>query len=210
VKLTIFGATGKTGTCLVDQALALGHQVTAGVRDPARMKVEPHPGLQAITTDVTDAHAIIPLVSKSEVVISAVGPSGKGPTTILRDSTRAIIEAMSSAGVTRLVTISGSMVDDTGDGLLLRYLGKPITRRILKEACADMIAAEQQIHASQLEWTILRPPRLTDKKARGRYRTAIDRNLPRGFTIPRADLATAILKLLDDQAVIRKHVFVAT
>jgi hypothetical protein len=111
---------------------------------------------------------------------------------------------------TRLITISGSMVDDTGDGPLLRYVGKPITRRILKNVCADMRRAEDAIHASHLDWTILRPPRLSDHATTGKWRIAIDRHLPHGFTIPRGDLAACILSLIDDPDSIHKHVFVAT
>jgi putative NADH-flavin reductase len=210
MKLTIFGATGTTGTYLVGQALTAGHQVTAAVRDPAKMEVKAHPGLQVVIADVLDPAAVAPLVSGAEVVFSALGPRGKGPTTILRNSTHAIIQAMETTGATRLVTISGSMIDDTGDGPLLRYLGKPLTRHILKEVCTDMRDAEAQIHASSLDWIIFRPPRLTDKPPAGKYRIAIDRNLPRGFTIPRADLATAMLEHVNDLNVIRTHVFVAT
>jgi NAD(P)H-binding len=90
------------------------------------------------------------------------------------------------------------MVDDTGDGPFFRYVGKPLTRRIFRGAYEDLRGAENEIHRSELDWTIMRPPRLTDKPATGRYRTAIDRNLPRGFTISRADLATAILAILKD------------
>jgi putative NADH-flavin reductase len=210
MRLTVFGATGTTGTCLVGQALTAGHKVTAIARDPARMNVKAHTGLRIVTADVMDPAAIAPLVSGAEVVVSALGPPGKGPTTILRHSTHAIIQAMTTTGASRLVTVSGSMIDDTGDGPLLRYLGKPLTRRILKEVCADMRDAEAQIHASSLDWTIFRPPRLTDKPPAGKYRIAIDRNLPRGFTIPRADLATAMLEHVNDLNVIRTHVFVAT
>ncbi len=102
------------------------------------------------------------------------------------------------------------MVDDTGDGPLLRYVGKPITRRILKNVCADMRRAEDAIHASHLDWTILRPPRLSDHATTGKWRIAIDRHLPHGFTIPRGDLAACILSLIDDPDSIHKHVFVAT
>jgi putative NADH-flavin reductase len=210
MKITIFGATGTTGTYLVGQALTGGHQVTAAVRDPVKMKVKAHPGLQVAIADVMDPASVVPLVAGAEVAYSALGPPGKGPTTILRDSTHSIIQAMATTDATRLVTISGSMIDDTGDGPLLRYLGKPLARRILKEVCTDMRDAEAQIHASSLDWTIFRPPRLTDKPPAGNYRIAINRNLPRGIAIPRADLATAMLEHVNDPNVIRTHVFVAT
>jgi hypothetical protein len=116
---------------------------------------------------------------------------------------------MNTAGATRLITISGSMVDHAGDGPLLRYVGKPITRRILKHVYADMRRAEAEIHDSDLDWTIVRPPRLSDHAATGQWRMAIDRNVPHGFTITRADLAACILRFASDPATIHTHVFVA-
>ena len=53
MKLTILGATGATGTCLTSQALAAGHEVTAVVRDPAR--------LAALKARLRDAVATGPL-----------------------------------------------------------------------------------------------------------------------------------------------------
>jgi putative NADH-flavin reductase len=209
MKLTIFGANGKTGTSLVRQALEAGHEVTAVVRDPARLAVPPHDHLRVVTADVMDPVAIASAVSGADIVVSAVGPHGRAATTILRDSTRSIITAMKKSGASRLMTVSGSMVDDTGDGFFLRHVGKPMTRRIFKGPCVDMRQAEDQIHASTLDWTILRPPRLTDKKGTRKYRTAIDRNLPHGFTLSRTDLATSILALSDDPKSIGKHVFMA-
>jgi hypothetical protein len=79
----------------------------------------------------------------------------------------------------------------------MRYLLKRLARcTFLRRVGADMRAAEVEIHASHLDWTILRPPRLTGKPAAGTYRTTIDRNLPRGYTISRVDLAACVVTLL--------------
>ena len=71
-----------------------------------------------------------------------------------------------------------------------------------------MRRAEEEVRGSGLDWTIMRPPRLTDKPAAGTYRTAIDRNLSREYTISRADLAVCILGLIGDpdtRAQARRH-----
>ena len=210
MRLTVFGATGGTGRCLVEQALAAGHDVTAVVRDPTRLTVPPHARLHAVTADVMDPVAIAPAVDGADAVVSALGPRGTGPTSISEDSTRSIIEAMEKCGARRLVTVSGSIVDDTGCGFLMHRVIKPLARRtFLRNVGADMGRAEHVVHASDLHWTIFRPPRLTDKPASGSYRTAIDRNPPRGVTISRADLAAEILARLDDPATSHKHLFIA-
>jgi putative NADH-flavin reductase len=210
MKLTILGATGATGTLLVRQALAAGHDVTAVVRDPARLTVPAHRQLRTVAADVMDPASISPAVAGADAVISAVGPRGTGPTTVIRDSVRSIIAAMQKTGTRRLLQVSGSVVADEGESPYLRYLLKPVARRtFLRHVCADMRRGEDEIRASDLDWTIFRPPSLTGKAASGTYRTAIDRNLPHGFTISRADLAACMLTLLDDPATVHRHVSIA-
>jgi putative NADH-flavin reductase len=210
MKLTIFGATGTTGTCLVEQALAAGHQVTAVVRDPARLAVPAHQRLRTVTADVMDPASIIPAITGAGAVISAVGPRGTGPTTVIQDSVRSIIQAMQKTGARRLIEVSGSVVADEGESPYMRYLLKPVARRtFLRHVCADMRRGEDEIRATNLDWTIFRPPSLTGKPASGTYRTAIDRNLPHGFTISRADLAACMLTLLDDPSTVHRHISIA-
>jgi putative NADH-flavin reductase len=205
MNITIFGATGGTGTCLVRQAMAAGHRVTAVVRDRGRLAVT---GPDIVIADALDPVAIKPAVAGADAVISAIGPRGSGPTTVSQDSAAAIIEAMQAAGSLRLVTISGSIVTDAGDGAFLRLL-KPLVRATqLRHVCADMRRAEEEVRSSGLDWTIMRPPRLTGRPAAGHYRTAIDRNLRREYTISREDLAACILGLLGDPRTVRKHVTV--
>jgi putative NADH-flavin reductase len=211
MNLTIFGATGATGTYLVEQALAAGHGVTAVVRDPARLAVPAHPLLSVVTADVMDPESIMPAVSGAEAVLTAIGPRGTGPTTVIQDSTRAIVAAMQKSGRRRLLMLSGSIAADEGESPYLRYLIKPLARRtFLRQVCADMRAGESAVRDSGLDWTIVRPPALTSKPASGKYRTAIDRNLPHGFRVSRADLATCLLALVDDPTSVRKHVGIAS
>jgi putative NADH-flavin reductase len=210
MKLTIFGATGATGTSMTEQALAAGHEVTAVVRDAARLGVPAHPRLRVVTADVMDPASIAPALEGADAVISAIGPRGTGPTTVIQDSVRSIIAAMEKTGARRFVQVSGSVVADEGESLYMRYLVKPVARRtFLRDVCADMRAGEQEIRRSDLDWTILRPPALTAKPATGTYRTAIDRGLPHGFQVSRPDLAACMLALLDDSATVHRHVAIA-
>jgi putative NADH-flavin reductase len=211
MRLTIFGATGGTGACLVQQALAADHDVTAVVRDPARLPISPSPRLSVVTADVFDPAAIIPAVTGADAVLTALGPRGTGPTTIHRDSLRSITEAMRTAGTRRLIAVSGTIVADNGDGPLLSLLVKPLARAtFLRHVCADMRDGEAEIRRSDLDWTIVRPPALTDKPATGHYRTATDRNVARGLRVSRADLAACLLAVTSDDGVIRHWVCVAS
>jgi len=210
MKLTIFGATGATGTELARQALDAGHEITAVVRDPGRMSVPVQSRLTVITADVMDPAAIIPAVADADAVITAIAPHGVGRSTLRQDSTHSIMQAMGKAGARRLLFVSGSVVADEGESFYLRYLLKPVARStFLRNVTADFAATEAEIHASDLDWTIFRPPSLNNKPASGAYRTAVDRSVPHCFAISRADLAACMLTALDDPATIGKHIYCA-
>ena len=209
MNITVFGATGGTGTALVEQALAAGHEVTAVVRDPARMKVARHPRLRVVTADVMDPASIAPALAGTDAAVNTVGPHGLGRTTIQQDSVRSILQAMHQVGARRLLHISGSSTVDDGESWYMRFPVKPLARAtFLGNSCTDMRGAESLIRASDMEWTIFRPPALNSKPARG-YRTAIDRNLPHGFSVTRADLAACMVAMLPEPAIVHHHVGVA-
>jgi len=209
MNITVFGATGGTGTALVEQALAAGHEVTAVVRDPARMKVAPHPRLRVVTADVMDPASIAPALAGTDAAVNTVGPHGLGRTTIQQDSVRSILQAMHQVGARRLLHISGSSTVDDGESWYMRFPVKPLARAtFLGNSCTDMRGAESLIRASDMEWTIFRPPALNSKPARG-YRTAIDRNLPHGFSVTRADLAACMVAMLPEPTIVHHHVGVA-
>ena len=209
MNITVFGATGGTGTALVEQALAAGHEVTAVVRDPARMKVARHPRLRVVTADVMNPASIAPALAGTDAAVNTVGPHGLGRTTIQQDSVRSILQAMHQAGARRLLHISGSSTVDDGESWYMRFPVKPLARAtFLGNSCTDMRGAESLIRASDMEWTIFRPPALNSKPARG-YRTAIDRNLPHGFSVTRADLAACMVAMLPEPAIVHHHVGVA-
>src|SRR5271154_4182003 len=153
---------------------------------PGRLALPAHPRLRTVTADVMDPASIAPAIEGADAVISAVGPRGTGPTTVIQDSVHSIIQAMDKTGIRRLLQVSGSIVADEGESPYLRYLIKPVARRtFLRHVCADMRRGEDEIRDSDLDWTIFRPPALNGKAATGTYRTAIDRNLPHGFTVSR-------------------------
>ncbi|MEQ4716615.1 NAD(P)H-binding protein [Nonomuraea sp. B19D2] len=206
MKLTVFGATGATGQHVVEQALAAGCHVTAVVRDLARLPQAGHPRLEPVVADVMGAEAIVESVTGRDAVVSALGPRPGSGESVCADGARAIITAMGTARARRLivVTASGHIVDQ-GDGPASRLVVKPLLRRLLREGFADFARADEVVRTSGLDWTIMRPPRLTDGGRRP-YRTAVDRNVRGGITIARADLAHAILAALTDPAAVGRSI----
>ena len=214
MKLTVFGATGGTGSQVVTQALDAGHEVLAVVRNPARLRIS-HPNLTVMTADVLQPAEIGDAVAGRDAVISALGHSRRpeerktaAHPMLCADSARSVTEAMRAVGSRRLVIVSASGPYTDGDGPVLRYVIKPIVGRLLKDAWADFVAMEEVVRASGLDWTVLRPPQLTDKPVTGRYRTRLDANA-RGLRVSRADVAHLALAVADDPDTYRTAISLA-
>jgi putative NADH-flavin reductase len=204
MRLTVFGATGGIGTEVVQQAMARGHDVTAIVRDPARLTVPPAPALTVITADVMDPDAVKPALDGADAAVSALGPRRGGPPNVLTNSMRAILAAMDATGTKRLVAVSASgFFTEEGEGLLTHYVAKPVLRRLLHDNAEDTRGMEHLITTSATDWTLIRPAQLTNAKRRP-YKTAMDRYV--GPRIARADAADAILNALTDEKTISHRV----
>lgn len=209
-KLTVLGATGGTGRQVVQQALDAGHHVTAVVRDPAGLGLS-HPRLDVVTAQLTDAPALADAVAGRDAVISALGPRSRSAAGVLTRGLRATVPAMAAGGVRRLLVISAAPVGPTppGEPLVMRYVLTPIIQRVFRDTYADAGQMEAELAASDTEWTVVRPPRLTDRPVTGRYRVEYGGNVRNGRTISRADLAHLLLRLVDDRASIDTAVGVA-
>lgn len=211
MRISVFGASGGIGTEVVRQSLAGSDEVIAVVRNPAVLAVEPSDRLIVIRARVTDPEAIMPAVVAADSVVSALGPRRGDGAGICSQGTASVIRAMEKAGTERLVVVSagGAFIDD-GDGFFSRHLVKPwIVQRLFREVFADLHRMEEEVRASGLAWTIVRPPQLLNRPPTGRYRTAVDRNVRGGYQISRADVADAIRRALTDPTTIGHTIGVA-
>lgn len=208
MKLTIIAATGGIGRQILEQATAAGHDVTAVVRDPSRL---PSTTARVVTVDLAkDTAALQSAVAGADAVLSGLGARTRSDEGIATRGTRAIVDAMRATGSTRLVVVSAAPIGtvpspeiprppkhDDGDGFFMRHLVSRIPKVLFKAHYADLAAMEDVVRASGLDWTIARPPKLTDKPLTGEYRTALDRNIRGGWSVSRADVAHLMLRVLD-------------
>ncbi len=203
LNLLVIGATRHTGNQVMRQALAAGHTVTALARDPARIDVQ-HERLRVVRGDVLDPATLAPAMAGCDAVVSSLGATAayRAPTTLYSDGMRNIIQAMRAAGVGRLVAVTAAPLSRDKDDTLRSRLINKVLWTFIKELYSDMARMEEVIRTSDLDWTIVRPPKLTNKPPTGHYRTAINRSVRGGYSISRADLAGAILTLLDDPTAI--------
>ncbi|MCA2218152.1 NAD(P)-dependent oxidoreductase [Jidongwangia harbinensis] len=211
MKLTIFGATGGIGRQMVSQAVHAGHDVTAVVRDPARLDVT-HPALRVLTVPgLTDPDLLLPALHGSDAVLSGVGPRGRRDGPVASTATRGILLAMACGDVRRFVAVSAVPVGPVpaGESFVNRRMLLPFVRTVLKDLYADLAVMEEAVAGSGTDWTVVRPPRLVNRPLSERYRTAVDDNVARGYTISRADVAHAMLAALGDPATVRRFVGIA-
>jgi putative NADH-flavin reductase len=211
MKITVFGASGGIGGAVVQQALDAGHTVTAVVRQSARFDVS-HPALEVTrVAGLTDPEALRPSLAAADAVISGVGPRGRKDGPVATNATRVILRAMDSGDVRRFVAVSAAPVGPVpaDEGFLNRRLLLPFISALLRDTYADLAEMEAEIARSSTEWTVVRPPKLSNKPLSGRYRTRIGGIVPRGYSISRADTAHAMLAALDDPTTVKQAVGVA-
>ncbi|MCT4355859.1 NAD(P)H-binding protein [Streptomyces sp. Je 1-79] len=209
MKLTVFGATGGIGREIVRQALAAGHDVTAVVRDPARFAVTGE-RLEVYRADLTDPAALRGAVAGKDAVLSGLGARSRADAGVTAKLTRSVVAAMDAESVRRLLVVSASPLGPVPDGEPL--LGKAITAivgSVLKDVYADLRVMEAELAASATDWTSVRPPKLTNAPVTGRYRTVVDGNPRGGRSLARADVAHAMLAMIDDPATVGRGVGVA-
>lgn len=193
MKSLVLGANGRTGRQFINQALAGGDHVTALVRSADRLSDRQHARLDVRVGNPCDPEFLATVMAGHDVVVSALGP--RVPTTfaaaIYSDSAAAILQAMQSTGVTRLLVTSSALL----------FPDQDLFGRVMKLAVPRIVNAagrmEALIQDSNLEWTIARTGFLTDDQA-GTFRTS-DRE---GGTISRAGLA----HFLRSEAVNGQHI----
>jgi uncharacterized protein YbjT (DUF2867 family) len=221
MKLTIIAATGGVGRELLEQAVAAGHDVTAVVRNPGKLSRE----VRAITADLAapDPAALESAVAGADAVLSGLGPHSNSDAGIASQGTPAVVAAMKAAGVRRIVAVSAAPVGtvptpsrpsppkhDPGDGFFMRHLLSHIANARLGKVFADLAQMEDVLGRSGLDWTVIRPPQLTGKPLTGTYRTAYGQNLKGGLSVPRADVAHLMLRVLNQPETIGQAIGIAS
>jgi putative NADH-flavin reductase len=202
MRLVVLGATGGTGLEIVRRAVDQGHSVTAFVRSAERLT----PFLNRITVrqgDLLNGDELAEAIRDHEAVLSGFGPRlpiSKTDEDLLHRFALTLTRAMQHAGVRRVVVESTAF--------LFKDSAMPPTylfgRLFFSGVVVDASAMEQVLRKSELDWTIVRPPKLTDNPYTGRYRVR-EGHLPHfGFSISRADVADCFIKAVEDPATIGK------
>jgi putative NADH-flavin reductase len=202
MKLVVLGATGGTGLQIVRQSIDLGHSVTAFVRSPGKLSKFAD-RIAIAEGDLLNTDELANVLVGHDAVLSCFGPRlpvSKADAHLLQQFSTALTAAMLCARIRRVVIESVAFLFKDSVFPPAYLLGRLLFPRIVRDASA----MEEVIEKSGLEWTLVRPPELTDKPHTGKYRVRAG-HLPRfGFSISRADVADFMLKAAGDPSAISK------
>ena len=205
MRIAVFGATGRTGHPLVEQAVERGHKVVAFVRDatglPSTLRNDDRVSIvegDAYTGEGVE-RAIAGDSDPVDAVVSVLAQSSEGPDDLLTEAGRHMLAAMDQHGVERFVTLVGAGVREDGESVSLggRMMGallKLLARSVLEDA-RDQV---ELIKDSDTRWTVVRGPRLTEDAHTGEFRHGTDLSLGMRDTAARANVAEFVLDCLED------------
>ena len=213
LNILVYGATGKVGTHVVDEALQRGHFVTAVSRDPSRIERQ-HANLIAAQGDLLDADSIANLVADKDVVIISVrgilGKEKRPENALQRVAVEKVVDVLrqAGAGAARLIHVGGSGTLEVKPGVL--YADKLpklfLPKRLEAEIQGQVLALEYLRTVTDVGWSYATPAKnFTNGKRTGEFRIGGDTVLEdrRGRSrISRADFAVALI----DEAERAEHV----
>ena len=205
MRVLVLGATGATGVEIVKRALEAGHSVTAFVRSPEKLLKRFGEEIDVVKGNLMDSDELQTVLRGHDAVLSGFGPRvpvQKGDEDLVTHFTSALTKAMKNSGVRRVVVESVAFLFKDSIFPPAYFLGRLFFPGVVK----DWEAAESVLQESPLEWTIVRPPRLTDRPSRGKYRF-LEGHLPKfAFSISRADVADFMVRSLENGVYVRKIV----
>lgn len=207
MKIVVFGANGKTGILLIEQALAKGYEVTAYVRRLGALSKQ-HPKLNIVTGELSDTGKLKDVISGSDACISALGGGSltKHSPAVIKGIEN-IIQAMEFSGANRFIYLSSIGVGESRYFMpaFMRFLLLDI---LLRVPMADHYTNERRIAASNLNWTVIRPAGLTDGPKTGNVNYGSENIMLKGNPkISRANVAALMLEQVADSRYIKKAVW---
>jgi putative NADH-flavin reductase len=195
MKIAIIGASRGIGAELLKAAIAAGHEVTALVRDPAKLNAS-SPGLKVIKGDILDPSSVAATIAGQEAICVCIGiPPTRKPVDVFSRGTQNILNAINKESNQKLILVTGIGAGDSkGHGGF--FYDRILNPLLLATNYADKDRAESIVQASNLEWLIVRPGFLTNDPRTGKYRVIDNLSGVTAGKISRADVADFILKQL--------------
>jgi putative NADH-flavin reductase len=206
MRILLLGSTGRIGSLARVAAISAGHDVVSILRSD-RVS-DAHEGIFVVKGDASDPATLDRVLTGVEAVVAAMGPRSNSETDrqALENTMRTVVGSMQRSSVMRLVALSGAAVNVPGDR---KPLADRVMSRIVRRAARHVVAAKQAefeiFSATDLDWTALRPPLVTEGSPTG---YVLSPDLRAGAHITRGDVAQALVDQLEDRTYLRAAPFV--
>lgn len=209
MKIAVFGATGKTGMQIVEQALAQGHEVKAFVRDPQKMTIRDDK-LESVQGDVLEPTSVETAIEGVDAVLVALGAKPDTKATMMTEGTKNIVNATKKHKVKKLIVEGSYPMSGSPESMeFLKGVMSPEQIAQVRPLIDDKAGQERVTKESGLDWVIVRPLMLTDGAKTGNYRIGESLEVKPGNNISRADVADFMLKQLTSDEWLGKTVIVS-
>ena len=211
-KIAVFGASGKTGVPFIKQAVEI-YRVKALVRNPEKLPFV-HKNLEIIKGDILNPSDVDRTIEGTQAVVSLIGHVKGSPENLQTKATEHILASMKKQGIKRLISLTGGGVRDEAHDSpgfmdhLIVFVMKNLAGKGSRNALVDGVRHAELIRQSNLDWTIVRGPMLTELAPTGRYEVGYVGKVS-GFKLTRADLASFILDILKKNSHIKDMPFLA-
>jgi putative NADH-flavin reductase len=205
MKIAVFGSTGFVGKVLVRKALSAGYQIRTLVRNPEKLG-DLKDRVEFIQGNFFDPSMIDTTISGTEAVLSTVclPPGLRGDTVPYHKAMQHLVEAMKLHGIKRLIHIGGAVHPGGENEIWTRK--RRFLRVFLNLLSKPVLIAKQQewevLKSSDLDWTLVRPPRITRRKATG-ILTIDEKNL-KSLKVSVEDLTDFMIEQISARDWIRK------
>lgn len=206
MNVLILGASGPLGRALTREALRRDHHVTAFVRDRSRFDFAAHRSLRIAEGDVLEPGALDrPLLDQHAVICTLGVKQTRDPVTLFSEGTDNVIRAMQRHNVRRLICVTGIGAGDSvgHGGLVYDWISQPF---FLKTIYEDKTRQEELVQHCDRDWTIVRPARLTDGRARRRFAAVQNVRGLKAGSITRSDVAVWTVEQLNADKYLYKTV----
>lgn len=211
MKITILGSTGFVGKVLITKAIAAGYQVKTLARNPEKLE-EIKDRIEIITGSVFESSSIESAIEGSEVVLSTIGPPQRNPGDPVQyeKAMKKIVSAMDKYGIKRLIHIGGA-AHQGGENEVWDF-NRKLLRLFLNLLGKQILVAKhlewEVLKSSDLDWTLVRPPRIANEVASGTI--SADEKRLKSLKIKVGDLTDFILQQITSQEWIRKAPLVSS
>jgi putative NADH-flavin reductase len=207
--ITIFGATGRTGMQVIQKALESNIKVKTFVRNPAKLQ-QYQTKVEVITGSIDDYSAIKQAIQNSDCVVNVLGHSKNTPKDMQTTAIKNIIKAMQELNVARLITLTGAGVFAKGDKAdFVNNVVTFILKTFLGSMYYDGVNSTELVTKSNLNWTVLRAPVLTNGEKTNRVELSMVGDKKLSFKISRKDLADKLINIIKDPSTFKKLPYIA-